>query len=481
MASLIDISSRPTIGAHLSGDTIELRGPSNDEVLAMVTLASPGDVTAATDRAVAAQKEWATTSPFERAEIFLRAASSILEYQDDFVYWGVRETGGITAKAANEVQDARGELVAAAALSTQPIGSLFPTAGPRQSYGRRVPFGVIGVITPWNFPLFLALRSVAPALVLGNAVLLKPDHQTPVLGGELILRLFTEAGLPEGVLEVVPGGPDVGAALVEEPRIPMISFTGSTATGRKVAAMAGSLTKKVSLELGGNNPLIVLEDADVTVAASIGSWGSFLHQGQICLTTGRHIVHRSIADAYVEELTRRAGKLGVGDPTTEQVALGPLINESQANKLDAIVEQSIAKGAELKLGGTRDGLYYQPTVLAGVTPDMPAFSEELFGPVAGVTVFDTDEEAVELANLGDYGLTSAVVTANPYRGQLIAERLETGMAHVNDTTVNGDPVSPFGGAGGSGNGGSYGSPSNIEEFTRWQWVTIREKASGYPF
>src|SRR5262249_17233172 len=255
----------------------------------------------------------------------------------------------------------------------------------RESIARRVPLGVVGVIAPWNFPQILSVRAVAPALALGNAVILKPDLQTAVSGGVLIARLFEAAGLPDGVLHVLPGGAEPGAALAEDPNVAMISFTGSTAVGREVGATAGRTLKRVSLELGGNNALIVLDDADIEVASSAGAWSAFLHQGQVCMTAGRHIVHEAVADKYLDQLAKRAGNLPVGNPYTEEVALGPLINARQVANVDRIVNDTVSAGAEIRAGGSHEGLFYSPTVLAGVTPAMAAFREEIFGPVAPVT------------------------------------------------------------------------------------------------
>ena len=474
-------SAQPLFGS-LTGAVIEVRNPANGTITTSFPQASPADVTAAVDRAVAAQAAWAATDPLRRAAVMSRAAQLILEHEQEFVGWGIKETGGIAGKAAHEVHASSGELVAAAALGTEPYGQLAPTSAPRMSIARRVPFGVVGIITPWNFPLVLAMRAVAPALALGNAVLLKPDHQTPVFGGALIGRLFDEAGLPADVLTVLPGPAATGAAIVDEPRVPMISFTGSTRAGRIVAQAAAAHTKKVSLELGGNNPLLILDDADVEAAASIGAWGSFFHQGQICLTTGRHLVQRGIADAYTDALVAHAEKLRVGDPADPEVQIGPVINATQLGVVDRIVSETLQAGASARIGGKPgEGLFYPPTVLTGVTPGMPAFTEEIFGPVAPITVFDDAEQGIALANASPYGLSASVLTGAPFRGWQIAERLRAGMVHVNDTTINDDPTSPFGGMGASGNGGRYGGAANWEEFTQWQWLTVRETPAAYPF
>jgi benzaldehyde dehydrogenase (NAD) len=340
---------------------------------------------------------------------------------------------------------------------------------------------VVGVIAPFNFPLTLSMRAVAPALVTGNAVLLKPDPQTAVCGGVLLARVFEEAGLPPGLLHVLPAGAEVGEAICTDPHVGMVAFTGSTAAGRKVGALCGAHLKKVSLELGGKNSLIVLDDADLDAAAAGAAFGAWLHQGQICMATGRILASTKIAGALVERLTAKALKLRVGDPAREAVALGPVINERQVRSIDEMVQASIAAGATLHAGGSHDGLFYRPTVLSNVRPGMRVFDEEVFGPVAAVTTFDSDEEAVEFANRTEYGLAAAVMSRSTGRALALGQRLRTGLLHINDQTVLGDPHIPYGGRGASGNGSRIGGPANWDEFTQWQWITVREAPPPYPF
>jgi benzaldehyde dehydrogenase (NAD) len=316
---------------------------------------------------------------------------------------------------------------------------------------------------------------------LGNAVVLKSDPNTPVSGGVLMARIFEEAGLPEGVLHVLGGGAEVGQALVEDPNVRMISFTGSTATGRKVGELAGRNLKRIVLELGGNSPLVVLEDADIEAASSAGAWGSFLHQGQICLAVSRHLVHESIADDYVKALAERASHLPVGNPDTDEVALGPIINQKQVERVERIVDGSVSEGATLVTGGKHENLFFEPTVLSDVTSSMPAFTDEIFGPVAPVTRFGDDAEAVELANATNYGLVAAVQSGSQQRAAAVAEQLHAGMVHVNGTTINEEPPAPFGGFGQSSNGGHFGGVANLELWTEWQWVTSQDKAAPFPF
>jgi benzaldehyde dehydrogenase (NAD) len=464
------------------GGTMASTEPATGAVLAEVGLAGAEDVAAAVAVAAAAQPAWAARTGPERAALLRRAARVLEDNHEEFETWLVREGGAVPGKAAFEVQLVLGELWEAAALPTQPWGHLLPSSEPgRESIARRVPLGVVGVISPWNFPQILSVRAVAPALALGNAVILKPDPHTPVSGGVLVARLFEEAGLPEGLLHVLPGDAEAGAALAEHPGVAMIAFTGSTAVGRQVAEAAGRSLKRVSLELGGNNALIVLDDADVDVASSAGAWSAFLHQGQICMTAGRHIVLEAVADQYLERLAARASGLPVGDPNLEQVALGPLINESQLRHVDRIVTQTVEAGAEVRAGGTHEGLFYRPTVLAGVTTKMPAFREEIFGPVAPVVVVRDDAEAVAVANDTEYGLVAAIQTGSVDRGRAMADQLRTGIVHVNDQTLNNDAFAPFGGIGASGNGSRFGSQSSWDEFTQWQWLTLRDQAHGFPF
>jgi benzaldehyde dehydrogenase (NAD) len=340
--------------------------------------------------------------------------------------------------------------------------------------------GVVAVITPWNFPVILSMRSVAPALAFGNAVVLKSDPETPIVGGILFARIFEEAGLPDGVLHVFAGGAETGQALAANEDVDMVAFTGSTAAGRAVGETAGRTLKRVALELGGNSPLVVLADADVELASSAGAFGSFLHQGQICMAVGRHLVHETVVDDYVRALVVRADRLPVGDPAGGQVALGPIINQRQVDRIQRIVDESVAAGATLVTGGSADGLFYPPTVLRDVTPSMPAFAEEIFGPIAVVTTFGDDDEAVRLANETGYGLAAAVQGSQEHADR-IAAQLRAGMVHVNDQTVNEEDPAPFGGFGFSGNGASCGGPANIDAFTTWQWQTSRETATPFPF
>jgi benzaldehyde dehydrogenase (NAD) len=455
--------------------------PATGGVLGHTGVADADDMRDAIGRAAAAQAAWAATGPRERAAVLHRAAAVFQQHFDELALAIARETGGILPKGQHEVTEAIQLCRLAAALPMQSQGEVLPSVPGRLSIARRVPHGVVGVISPFNFPLILGLRSVAPALALGNAVVLKPDTRTPASGGFVMARVFEEAGLPAGVLQVLPGDADAGEALVRDLRVPMIAFTGSPGVGRRIGALAGEHLKKVSLELGGANNLVILDDADPDAAASAAAFGAWFHQGQICMASNRILVHEAIADAIRQRLVAKATHLPVGDGASGQVALGPMIDAKQLQRFDTVVKDSVQQGARLEAGGTHDGLCYRPTVLSDVRPGMRAFDEEPFGPLANLVTFRTDDEAVELANRSQGGLAAAVIGRDVARAMAIGERLHAGMVHINDQTVNDDCTNPFGGPGIGGNGGSVGGPADIDEYTRWQWLTVKAAPPAFPF
>jgi benzaldehyde dehydrogenase (NAD) len=462
------------------GDTAIIE-PATGNELGRTGVADESDVDKACAGAAVAQKDWAEATFEERAAVLRKAGMLIEQHLDELATWVTRETGAVTGTARFFVGLALQECYEAAALASQPPGQLLATNQKRLSMLKRVPAGVVGVISPFNVPLVLSIRSVAPALALGNAVVLKPDMRTPVSGGFAIARVFAEAGLPEGLLHVLPGGAGTGSALVTDPRVRVISFTGSTEAGRKVGELAARHLKRAHLELGGNSALIVLDDADIERAVSAGAWGSFLHQGQVCMTAGRHLVHERVAESYVEALAEHAGRLPVGDPYTDEVALGPLIDEGQLAKVDGLVRSTVDAGARLASGGTHEGLFYRPTVLDGVSTDMPAYANEVFGPVAPVVRFGSDDEVVALASASEYGLSLSILTGDAMRGLALADRIPTGIAHINDQTVHDEAVAPFGGVAASGTGARFGGLSNLDAFTESRWITLRGDIPAYPF
>jgi benzaldehyde dehydrogenase (NAD) len=455
--------------------------PATGEELGRLGLASAVDVARAASRGAEAQSAWANTGYQDRAAVIRKAGALFETHAEEIQGWIVRETGAIPPKAQLETWFAASTCHEAAALPSMPYGQLLRTRDPVLSMSRRLPVGVVGVIAPFNFPLILSIRAVAPALALGNSVLLKPDPRTSVSGGVVIARIFEEAGIPAGVFGLLPGAADTGEALVVDPNVQMISFTGSTRGGRAVGALAAQHLKKCHLELGGNSALIVLDDVDVEKAVSVGAFGSFMHQGQICMTTGRHLVQRSIADEYTSVLAAHADHTPVGNPATDQVALGPIIDEKQRDKVHAIVTESVDAGARLVAGGTFEGLFYRPTVLGEVPTESRAFREEIFGPVAPVVAFDSVDEAIKLAAGTEYGLSLGILTHDVMKGLEIAEQIPTGVVHINDQTIGDEVVNPFGGVKGTGSSWIGGAEANIAAFTQNQWVTMRGDLPEYPF
>jgi benzaldehyde dehydrogenase (NAD) len=464
----------------LPGGQIDVIEPATGQVLAKVALANAQDVQASALLACQAQKTWAAMPYGERAKVFRKASELLEANRQAFATWIIRETGGIQPKAMFEIDSVIHHCHEAAAMLTQSRGLVLPSVDGVTSLARRVPHGVVGVISPFNFPFLLSSRAVLPALATGNAVILKPDARTPVSGGVILALMLEAAGLPRGVLHMLPGAAEAGEALVTDPNVTMISFTGSTAVGRRVGELAGKHLKKVALELGGKNSLIILDDADLEMAICGGSWASWLHQGQICMSAGRHLVHRSLYETYATRMAEKAKALPVGDPHTQPVALGPIITVAQVQRVDRIVQESIRMGAKLLAGGTPNGQFYPATVLSDVTPDMPVFREEIFGPVVAISAFDSDSQAIALANDSEYGLSAGIHTQNIGRGMALGEQLNVGLLHINDQTVNDDGTMPMGGRGASGNGSRHGGPANWDEFTQWQWTTIRNGAPAYP-
>jgi benzaldehyde dehydrogenase (NAD) len=465
-----------------NGRTSTVLDKARQEPLGEAGWASPADLDRAARQAAVAGRAWAAADFGTRADLLRDVAARLRARAAEFADLIVRETGSVRGKAEYEVAGAIDELHEAAALAGHIRAETLPSRAPgRESVAERVPLGVVGVITPWNFPLVLAMRVLAPALAVGNAVVLKPSPHTPLSGGLLIADLFSEAGLPPGVLQVVPGGQDTGEALTAHPDIAMVHFTGSSAVGRAIARDAGERLKKVSLELGGNNALIVLEDAALDQAGQIGAWSAFHYQGQTCITAGRHIVLRPVFDAYVAELAARAARITVGDPARDVVGLGPMISAEQRERARKLLDEAVGAGATVVAGGDGDGLFHRPTVVTGVTRDMALWTEEIFAPIAPVLAVDSEDEALAVANDTPYGLVDAVVTGDPERGRRLAARLGAAMVHVNDSTCLDEAQVPFGGRGASGLGGRAGGASNLHEFTELRWLTVQRTAVHYPY
>jgi benzaldehyde dehydrogenase (NAD) len=465
-----------------AGGDLPVTEPATGAEIGRAGTAVAADVTRAAKLAAEAQPGWAALPYTERAAVLRRAGALWEKHADEVGDWLAREAGSARPKAGFETHVAAQECYEAAALPGRAYGELLPSEAPRLSIAKRTPVGVVGVIAPFNAPLILSIRSVAPALALGNAVLLKPDQRTAVCGGFSLARVFEEAGLPAGLLHVLPGGAETGQALVAEPNVPVISFTGSTAAGRAVGELGARHLKRVHLELGGNSALIVLDDVDLERAAGAAAWGSFMHQGQICMTTGRHLVHEAVAAEYVDRLSAIADELTVGDPFAEEPALGPVIDERQRDRIHGLVTSTVDEGGRIVSGGSFEGLFYRPTVLDDLTPNSPAYANEVFGPVASVLPFSSLDEAAALAADSEYGLSLGILTRDVMKGLALADRIPTGIVHINDQTVNDEAVAPFGGVRASGTGSRFGGPAaNIEAFTETRWVTISGDIPRYPY
>ena len=466
--------------AGSSGKTRSSTDPYRGDTLAELAQADETDLDEAYDTAVAAQRDWAAAPPTERATVMRAAADIMGTRKDEIVDWLIRETGGTIAKAELEWSLVRSVMWEAASMPHHVEGRIMPSDIPgKESRVYREPVGVVAVISPWNFPLQLSNRSVAPALATGNAVVLKPAGDTPVTGGLLLARIFEEAGLPPGVLSVVVGsGSDIGDAIVEHPVPRVVSFTGSTPVGKGIAQKAG--LKKLALELGGNGPLVVLDDADLDLAVQAAVFGSFFHQGQICMIANRLIVDASVHDEFLRRFLDRVSDLQVGDPTVPETHLGPVINSSQLEGIQEKVQRAQEQGAEVLLSGESfgpTGLCLPPQVLAGGN-DVATAREEVFGPVMTVIRADGEDDALRLANDTEYGLSSAVFSRDVERAVRFARRVQAGMTHVNDSPVNDDANTAFGGEKGSGIG-RFGGQWAVDEFTTDHWISVQHQPRQY--
>jgi aldehyde dehydrogenase (NAD+) len=347
----------------------------------------------------------------------------------------------------------------------------------------REPLGVVATISPWNAPLLLSSRGVAVALAVGNTVVLKPSEETPVAGGVLLAQAFEEAGIPRGVFNVLTCSREhvasVGDELIENPAVRGISFTGSTAVGKQIGAKAGGLLKRACLELGGKDSLIVLDDADMERALSAASFGSFMHQGQICMSVEKIVLHEKIAAEFTERFVEHVRGLKTGDPKEPGHIIGPIINQKQLDKIASQVDEAVAKGAKVLAGGKHRGLFYEATVLSDVTREMSVYRDETFGPVAPLITVKDDEEAIAVANDTEYGLSAGIITRDEQRGLAIARRLETGIAHINCSSVNDEPWIPFGGVKNSGLG-RHGGSGSVQAFTETRWITSERGGRLYP-
>jgi aldehyde dehydrogenase (NAD+) len=455
--------------------------PYSGELLGETVKATTSDVDSAYQAAKSAQTGWAALEPGERAAIFLRAANIIDARQEELVDWLTREAGTTRMRALVEIGIVRATTLAGVTHTTLAEKTVATDVPGKENRIYTQPAGVVGVISPWNFPMYLSHRSVAPALAVGNAVVLKPAEDTPITGGLLIAKIFEEAGLPGGVLNVVIGsGSEIGDAMVEHPIPRVITFTGSTRVGSGIPAKAG--IKRLALELGGNGPFVVLDDADLDRAVEAAVFSNYWHQGQICMATNRVIVDASVFDDFVDRFVTATRALVVGDPREATTQIGPIINAKQLQSIQDKIDRSVAAGAELLLSGPPSGptgLVLPPHVLTG-TNDIATAAEEVFGPVATIIKATDEKNALAIANDTTYGLSSAVFTQDIDRGVKFARGVEAGMTHVNDTTVHDDVHAAFGGEKQSGYG-RFGGDWILEDMTSQHWVSIQHVRRALPY
>jgi len=466
-----------------TGRTFADTDPNDGSLFAEVPDAGVGDARAAVEAAQRAFAGWSALKFSERAHFMLKIADIWERRVPDFVAAMQREGGGWFGKGMFEAHYVPEVFRAAAAVCFDPIGEVLPSEHGKFSTAVRFPMGVVAVISPWNFPGILTARGFAFPLAAGNTIVLKPSEDTPYTGGIFFAEVLEEAGLPAGVFNVVTCSREsvgqVGDALIEHPLVKGISFTGSTPVGRQIAAKAGAHLKKCCVELGGKDSLIVLDDADMERATQAANFGSFMHQGQICMSVEKVLVHESIYPEFLRRFVERAAKLTVGDTRDEKNIIGPLINDRQVARVKGQIDDALAKGATLALGGKVSGRFVEPTILTGVTPEMEVYRNETFGPVVPVIPFRTDDEAIAINNDTEYGLSAGIISRNEERALAIARRLETGMAHVNCSSVNDEPHVPFGGSKASGLG-RHGGRWSMETFTETRWITLERGGRAFP-
>ena len=465
------------------GATFTRNDPFTGKPATVAPAARVADAIAAADAAAAAFPAWSEAGPNERRTLLLKASEIMSARVEDFVKLVIEETGGTAPWAGFNVMLASQMLREAASMTSQVAGQVIPSDKPGTlAMGIRQAAGVVFGMAPWNASVILGTRAVAMPLACGNTVVLKASERCPGTH-RLIGEVLAEAGLPKGVINVITNAPENAAevveALIAHPAVRRVNFTGSTGVGRIIGELCGKHLKPALLELGGKNPLIVLEDADIEGAVNAAAFGAFMNQGQICMSTERIIVHEAVADDFIAKLAAKSGALPAGDPRGH-VVLGSLIDLASAEKMDAFIADATAKGARVVVGGKREGTVVEATLVDGVSPDMRIYAEESFGPVKPVIRVTSDDEAVAVANDTDYGLSAAIFSKDVTRALALAKRLKTGICHINGPTVADEAQMPFGGVGASGYG-RFGGTAAIAEFTDLRWITIEDPGQHYPF
>jgi acyl-CoA reductase-like NAD-dependent aldehyde dehydrogenase len=455
--------------------------PATGARFARVQQAGPEEVELAIGAAYAANRVWGHSLVAERETMLLKVCDVIIRRTPEIRDALIEECGSVYGKALWEIDYVTDLLRSAAGDVRHAVGETNPMSQPGQiSMSIRRPLGVIAGIAPFNSPFLLSMKKIAFALAAGNTFVLKPSEETPV-SGALIADIFAEAGLPPGVLNVIPGpAAAIGEQLLADPRVRMVTFTGSTRTGRLLAVEAAKHLKRFTLEMGGKSPLIILADADLDYAVDAAAFGIFLHQGQVCMANSKIIVEAPIFEAFCERFTAKSKTIKVGDPRDPDTIIGPLIRPTQGAYIDGHIEDARHKGAKILTGGRGEGQYYNPTVLRDVTDEMRIYHEETFGPVVSIISATDSEDALRIANDTSYGLSAALITNDLQKAFDLSLRLESGMVHVNDCSISDEPHVPFGGVKNSGFGREGGRYS-MEEMTELKWITIQMGKRQFPF
>ncbi|KHF40151.1 aldehyde dehydrogenase family protein [Halalkalibacter okhensis] len=466
-----------------SDRSYDITNPYDGSLITSIQLATSKQVEEAFTVAKAAQKQWAKSTVDERRDVLHKAADYLKANREEIVSIIGRETGGSVLKANVELHLTL-EFLEEALKYADEVNQVREVPGHvegKLNHIHRVPLGVIASISPFNFPMNLSMRTIAPAIALGNSVVHKPDIQVGLSGGAILAKAFEEAGLPKGVLNVIQTDvEEIGDDMLTNPNYQLVSFTGSTAVGRHIGEIAGRNLKRVALELGGNSPLIVLSDADVDRAVEAAIFGKFIHQGQICMIINRIIVHQDKHDEFVQKFVDKAAALPYGDTSDPKTVIGPLVNARQMEKALNFIEKAKQEGATLALEGERFGNVLTPFVFTNVDNSSQLAQSELFAPIATIIKAESDEQAIEFANETEHGLSSAIFTSDLERGEELALQVEAGMTHINDQTVNDAPHIPFGGNKASGLG-RFGNPWVVEEFTTTKWVSVQTKYRQFAF
>ncbi len=458
--------------------------PYDRKLYARVAAGGRAEATIAVDEAAKAFPAWAKTTPAERAKLFFKAAEIVKRRRSEIANILAVETGSTISFSTFQQDLVAATLEQAAGWMYLPKGEVLETnlAG-THSIGVRRPLGVVCSFTPWNGANILSWRAVISPVAAGNTVVVKPSELAPVSAGITLAQIAEEAGFPKGVINVVTHAPGVAGEIAdvffERPEVRVINLIGGVKTAKMLAKRAGETLKRTTMELGGFNPMIILDDVDVDYAVRTATFGSFFHQGQICLNTRRIIIQRKIADEFVAKFAARTKTLPAGDPLDPKTIIGPLITPAAVKLVDDRVKEAVAKGAKMLVGGVSDGQIYRPTILTNVSADAAIANEETFGPVVIVEVVDTAEQAVEAANRTLYGLTSSILAGDTYRAFELAPKVLAGIVNVNSPTVNDEIHAPMGGVRDSGWGRT--GPESLREFQDLIWINSHSGRRQYPF